>query len=794
MIRKISYISNFGVFDEFNWDTAVRDKGNNITTFKKFNIIYGRNYSGKTSLSRIFRSLEKKQLPLKYPELKFEISCDDKNISQSNITKYNLNIRVYNEDFVKEYLRFLIDEQGEIQPFAVLGERNVEIEKQIKEKKEELGDVERKRGLRYELFSAKSDYDKKKREREQAKNNLDSKLRNKANRDIKENSLYGDVRYNISKIKNDINRVLANRTKYNFSEEKRDKKLNLLREEVKENINFTFSFALNLDRLFLETKQLLNISIKPSKIIEELIMNSSLQEWVRLGIPHHKGKRNTCAFCGNLLHDDLWDKLDAHFNKESEELRISIEQHIEILKREKINIKHILKVTKEQFYSFHQSFFEELKTKLEKEISIYNKSIDTLIKILNKRLGDIFKTRNSPSIEINSNKIQEFTKNIHELILKHNQKASTLHQDQIKAKVELRLNDICRFINDIDYEKETRNIEGLTKDEKKIKEKYLSLEQQVKTIERDIKELRSQLRDERRGAEKINEYLNHFFGNERLKFHAVEDEEIGFRFKIHRNSELAFNLSEGERSLIALCYFVAKLEDVGTSGKELIVWIDDPVSSLDNNHIFFAHSLIENAICKKISNSDGTTAWKYNQLFISTHNLEFLKYLKRLSKPKNDNQYFILERAGNKSVLKLMPDYLKNYITEFNYLFHQIYLCAHAGIDDNNYELFYNFGNNLRKFIEAYLFYKYPYHTNDKLAKLRKFFGDDAQSVDVTNRLTNELSHLEEIFDRSLKPLEIPEISKLAMYILEKIKEKDLEQYNALLKSIGVNSDKQIRT
>ncbi len=65
------------------------------------------------------------------------------------------------------------------------------------------------------------------------------------------------------------------------------------------------------------------------------------------------------------------------------------------------------------------------------------------------------------------------------------------------------------------------------------------------------------------------------------------------------------------------------------------------------------------------------------------------------------------------------------------------------------------------------------------------FFGDDRQSVDITNRLTNELSHLEQIFDRSLKPIEIPEIPKLAKYVINKIKEKDSEQYQALLKSIG---------
>ena len=95
------------------------------------------------------------------------------------------------------------------------------------------------------------------------------------------------------------------------------------------------------------------------------------------------------------------------------------------------------------------------------------------------------------------------------------------------------------------------------------------------------------------------------------------------------------------------------------------------------------------------------------------------------------------------------------------------------------------FVNNLRKFLEAYLFYKYPVRIVGK-EKLNMFFSDDELSVDLANRLENEFSHLEEIFDRSMRHIEIPEIPKLARYVLNKIKEKDEEQYSALLKSIGV--------
>lgn len=57
-IKRIDLIKNMAVFQDFRWSSAVRDKGNNVAEFKKINIFYGRNYSGKITLSRIFRAME----------------------------------------------------------------------------------------------------------------------------------------------------------------------------------------------------------------------------------------------------------------------------------------------------------------------------------------------------------------------------------------------------------------------------------------------------------------------------------------------------------------------------------------------------------------------------------------------------------------------------------------------------------------------------------------------------------------------------------------------------------------
>ena len=107
--------------------------------------------------------------------------------------------------------------------------------------------------------------------------------------------------------------------------------------------------------------------------------------------------------------------------------------------------------------------------------------------------------------------------------------------------------------------------------------------------------------------------------------------------------------------------------------------------------------------------------------------------------------------------------------------------------------MFYSLGNNLRKFLEAYLFYKYPYigKNDGRPERLRKFFGDDETAIALTNRINNELSHLEAIPDRSMSPLDVPELSKVVNFVLDTIKEKDKEQYNSLLKSIGESPENE---
>ncbi|WP_298824237.1 AAA family ATPase [uncultured Capnocytophaga sp.] len=791
MITKITKINNLAVFKNFEWDKVIRDKGNNISKFTKVNIIYGRNYSGKTTLSRIVRSLETKKLSEKYEDPDFEVEFDSNNkITLQNIEEQKQIIRVFNEDFVKENLRFISNPEENITSFAILGENN-SIEEEIEELKEKLGRNEEgnKSGLYLELEKKEANKKLSEEEYNNRKKSLESKIQEKAinkQTGIKYHSnIFGDQNYNSTKLKEEIEFVL---TEKNFlTEKEKADKLALLKETIKIQISPIIAPEIDLQTLNNKVKEVVTRLITPSNKIEELVKIAVLNRWVKEGRKIHKeNDLKECSFCGNKISEERWEELDKHFDEESEKLEKEIDSMLQEVDSYVTKISDVLPIDKNLFYTNFQNELEQLIEEKDNCIKKIVKELNSLKKILESRKQDLLNIQSFSDIQDFSKELNECITKYNRLVKESNSYSQNLSQNQENAKKVLRLKEVADFARDIQYSKEKAEIDNLkikwensSDEEKEVNDKITEVLDLISNKERERK-------DEEAGAKKVNEYLNNFFGHSFLTLQALKDkdEEKSIYFEVVRNGKKAYHLSEGECSLISFCYFMAKLEDIGTKDMNPIIWIDDPISSLDGNHIFFVYSLISSEIIQPK---------KIEQLFISTHNLDFLKYLKRFSNyfSKKESQeniisYFLLARERDESNLIIMPNYLKNYVTEFNYLFHQIYKCSIAEENDiDEHSLFYNFANNTRKFLEAFLFYKYPNADINDKDKLLKFFGGDKQAVILVDRIDNEYSHLEGLFERSMKPVDVPEMRKMAQYILRKIEEKDKEQYDSLLKSIG---------
>lgn len=801
MINQID-IASFGSFQGLDWKKTVRDSGRNVKAFQRLNILYGRNYSGKTTLSRIFRALETRKVPLNYVGSSFTVSGDKGAVTAAGLLTHNYDVRVYNRDFVTDNLSFLVNQDigGEIKTFAIVGEQNKEIDDAISAIEEKLGSIEAKAGLRFDLEAKRKEQNRTDFAFTSASNGLNEKLRTHAAEKIKKNRQYGSAIYNIEHIKRDI--IATKKPGFvALTPEEQASKLALLKQEALSDITGSLAITLKLEALTAAVAPLLSKTITPTKAIEELLKDSTLQIWVKQGMGHHREKRDTCAFCRQDLPHDIWQVLDEHFSKESVDLETALDAAITSMTNEIDTIAQHNRFTGVQFYADERTKFDVSSKALSQALAVYKRDLEALKEALENRKNNLFQPVFLPVPAHDAEEVHKHVAAINALIVINNGKTSTLEKDKTAARDALRLADVFTFAEAISYDKELARIADLKAEAETAVTAHIDGQKEIRDAEAEVQTLRAKQKDERKGAERVNSLLTNFFGHDGIKLEARDGEDkVTVKFEVTRDGKAAYNLSEGECSLIAFCYFMAKLDDPESKGKDLIIYIDDPISSLDGNHIFFMFSLIESLIAKPIK-KDGANSYRYRQLFISTHNLDFLKYLKRLSIPSkkipagegktknaSDHEYFMIERNGASSNILLMPSYLRDYITEFHYLFHQIYKCKDQSAAADSHEPFFGFGNNLRKFLEAFLFFKFPHHDDksDAFERIKKFFGEEEDTaVALVNRLNNEFSHLEAVPDRSFKPVEIPEIAKVANYVLDKIYASDRIQYNALLKSIG---------
>lgn len=637
-------------------------------------------------------------------------------------------------------------------------------------------------GLHKQLKEAKIAAKSANNEYGSASAQLESKLSKKATdrpSGIKYNAeRYGDQNYTIIKIKRDISIILASNYTH-LSLERKTEYENIIREQEKPIIEAIQSPTLLFESHCSRARELLSRQIGTSNKLAELLHDAALNDWVKRGSVLLDGK-DICAFCGNPITNDRWDTIHGHFDEESKKLEAEIDALLLHIEKERAKLQVAPNIDKSSFYvTYHQQINEFIK-KHNEVVEQYCQQLQFIATQLNNRKEHITESKEFFVPTDYSNVLVSVNNGLNAIIVNSNSFSHKLSTLKATAQKALRLQEVADFIDTIEYEKNSKGISKLEVAYGNAKRHAERLESMIKTKLENLQAKRRQLNDEEEGACLVNKYLNDYFGHNFISLQAEKTEEVDtrIRFRIVRNGEPAYNLSGGECSLIAFCYFVAKLDDVATKDVKPIIWIDDPISSLDGNHIYFLYSLILSKIVKP---------GNFEQLFISTHNLDFLKYLRRLfPNGKNDKrQCFLVERNGVSSSLIKMPKYLSDIATEFNYLFSIIYKCSRfETVTDDNFDILYGFGNAARKFLEILLYFRYPDVSEKSSSKLERFFKPDEIPPILIHRMTNEDSHGMSP-ERALKVDIDPETIPVAKRIINKLQE-DTEQYNSLLKSIGI--------
>jgi wobble nucleotide-excising tRNase len=747
-IKKIMKVQNFGQYNDFNWPSKLYE-------FKKYNFFYGWNYSGKTTLSRILRCFEKKQLHNDYQNAAFSLELEEnQNLTEKNIDN-DYPIRVFNEDFIEDNFDWN-NENAEIDPVLILGEESKELDKQLKQKQKEKEKIEKQ----------KND---KENERSQKERDLQNKLTTKASEIRNILSITNPREFDKNALEQKIDQIKDNISEKILPDDELNKLRNFISSQKLDLINLSStSIDLKLDQFVIDIKTILNSKVSAQKIIEKLNQNMRLSQWVKEGIDLHKDE-NTCQFCGNPLTKERLEELNKHFSKEFDMLMDTINKKENELKNHIDYISKFPFPDKAKLYNEFQHNYENL---LERFSEIKTKYIDTIESLKEELLRKKEKPFESIAFDQSittdiENEINNIFVKIKSIINQHNGKVNSLDDEKEIAKEKIKLHYCAKFINDENYFVEMTSI-------KQLKEEILKLQNQINNITIETKDIENKISALAIGADRINDYLNKFFGDDRLK---IEQTPNG-KYKLYRNDKIAKNLSTGERNIISLMYFFAKLEETNFDLGNAIIFIDDPVSSLDANHMHRFYSFLN----EKIKN--------IGQLFITTHNFDFFNLIKDLSKydlPNNEGKFYLIKRikSGEKccSTIEKLPTLLLIFKSEYNYLFYLLKNFNESN-DKGNFDQLYLIPNILRRFFELYLFMKYPDGKKFK-DKAKKFFEGTSEITEknFVFKIMDEYSH-EENPEHSMRFPDIQELTNAVECVLKSLNIKDKEHYDALCESL----------
>jgi wobble nucleotide-excising tRNase len=673
MITKINKIKDFGVFKNFN--------GSALPEFKTFNLIYGWNYSGKTTLSRVFRCLEKGKLHDDYLTATFEL--ENATAKYDNTFAIIPNIRVFNSDFVKENMKWDADN---IEPIFLLGAENIELQTELKQKETD-------------LKTAETDLAEAKRLRVEKQSRINGAVTNKA-RDI--GTLLSIRAFDSRHFLPIVEKVKTAVATYTLSQTDFDKyKAQAISNEQKPSIGeITISIA-DLAKLKSGVETILRRQAASTNKIQKLLDSKPISDWVETGKTLHEGKTD-CEFCGNPLPADLLVKLNEHFSKDYDLLKTDIESELRILNESKITLQTPLP-TETAFYTDLLADFRIMKPLLETEITNFNNSIASLIKDLESKKDKPFDRLEITAFTDNKATLETALSNFNALIKTNDQRTEGFTTEKNAAIEKLKEHFAAQFETTETYSAIQTQ---LTNEQTAIDAKGVTIEGQKQAITL----IKSQLDETVKGAGVVNDYLKIFFGKDDVQITPTADK----KFQLLRGTDVAKNLSEGEKTAISFAYFTAKLEEQNNKIADTIIYIDDPISSLDSNHLFNIYSFIKNTFYE--FKLDSTTNKKVHQpkckqLFISTHNFDFhnlvFDWFKGL---KKDNQaYWIIERHKNphkdESILKQNSNLLTSFNSEYAYLFSLLHNFQTNPTD--TYEFLYHLPNVARRFVETFLNFKY---------------------------------------------------------------------------------------
>lgn len=702
MIARVNKIKNLGIFRDYKWDSSLED-------FCRYNLIYGWNGCGKTTLSKLFTGLEPGKID-KYSLLEYEVATPTKTWKQG--TNFDEKVRVFNRDYVLAN----VERIGGPNPIFILGHENRKIVDQVEQDEKT-------------LQSRSEAIERAKKDQSALTERRDGIFTDIA-RTISQNVSGESTRtYRRPNAETDFGQLTSKKT---LSHKELELEKATLTQQEKPKLDDLPSFQEldgTLKTLIGDAEALLKQEVS-SVVVQRLADNSDIANWVEQGMAlHGSHKSKNCEFCNNPLSADRLKELGNHFNDADKALKKQIDDLLDKLRPIFAQLRDLQIREASNVYDEITMDYKAAIEALGSERDKLSKSVEELGKSIADKKS---KTTEQVALSFNPS-TAAFTKaitSVNSLITKHNAKTDNFEKAKETAREKLK----CHYLSEIS--------DDVKEIDKKLKEASDELKKltdgdpedadnlSIKALEQRITDGRAKVSSSHKGCKQINDKLEMFLGRKELVF-----EVSGEGYVIKRFGEVADDLSEGEKTAIAFVYFVVHLSDQNFDLKNGIVVIDDPISSLDSNSLFQAFAFLKDAV------KDA------RQVFILTHNFEFMRQVK--------NWFFHIKKVGGKAQRsfyminnKELDDKrhafiapLDKLLMEFESEYHYLFSLLHTFKEDGSLEAIYNFPNIGRKFLETFLAFKVPSHENIH-EKMTHVTYDDTKKTAIL-RFVETHSHAE---------------------------------------------------
>lgn len=763
MIRRLSSIKNFGIYNDFKWNA-------NIPDFNDKNIIYGWNYTGKTTLSRLIKILSHKTKIEDTENIDFSILLENGTIlTKDNYLDYPLDAVVFNSDFIEDNLHFdSIDPKIKGILFDI-GEENVETREKLRAVELDINNINIWLDNNHEHLDKFAEFE-----------NLFTIVSKK----IKNEYFESSIEFNKGHFKRILDTFVPNSLQSFIidANELNGVRANALAKEPLPSIDETMP-AISFQTLINETKSCLEN--EPTLVEDEdlLTNNPSLYAWGKQGLEIYEQHSDIqkCAFCGSVLTNERRRFLNAYYNNEAARLKNRITELLQRIETEQTYISNTpyLKLSPNDFIESCKTDFRNLISSFVQVKANYVQQLEICKNaLINKLNNSIFVAQVLPDIDKSVETIIiEWMSQLRNVILKHNETVSNFQSTKTTSIEKYKKHLVARFLLDKKY--------FIIKSQKEKQEQEIQKYKDLLLLkQQERKDLLTKLKSVVKGQENLNHYIQLFLNRKDI---TVEVTDNDF-FILKRGDAIAKNLSEGEKTAIAFSYFMVSLKSIYQDGnlQNKLIFIDDPISSLDANHIAQVSSLI-NSFFFRIDAATGKVNNCFKQLFISTHNFEFYSFLRDANNIKRkkkiiDNgkskeqpacNYYLLKRISEASTQLLkLPKSFSNYNSEYVYLFDEIYSYKEDHYPENRS---YVMPNIIRRFLEIYTLIKLPGNKDEIDHRVKLLIGNVNEL-----KILHHFSHFtspERILKHSELILKVPDIVNDVILLLR----KDPMHFNSLL-------------